>query len=112
MRVTILVVATLAAGMLASPVDAWMRQALDAPGCGRDCTGCPTAPACLNGRPKIEKPCCWTSTGPKNKDGFCYQYREDDNNCGACGRKCGEAQRCCSGACKALLTDTQNCGTW
>lgn len=54
-----------------------------APGCGRDCTGCPTEPACLNGRPKTEKPCCWTSTGPKPKDGFCYQYSESDNSCGA-----------------------------
>ncbi len=54
-----------------------------APGCGRDCTGCPTQPACLNGRPKTEKPCCWTSTGPKPKDGFCYQYTESDNSCGA-----------------------------
>ncbi|KAH7443465.1 hypothetical protein KP509_02G036000 [Ceratopteris richardii] len=42
--------------------------------------------------------------------GTCVNVQLDNNNCGACGRRCAFTEACCEGACKDLNTDEFNCG--
>ncbi|CAI0409225.1 unnamed protein product [Linum tenue] len=65
------------------------------PGGGNICDGVPAN----NGTSLLY--CC------KNN---CRNVRQDENNCGACGNKCGFGRSCCNGACISLAYDADNCG--
>ena len=42
--------------------------------------------------------------------GLCKNLNTDPQNCGGCNRVCPAGQPCCSGACKDVTSDPLNCG--
>ena len=67
-----------------------------------NCGGCNVA--CTAG---TEPACCETDGGT----GACTDlYQDDSDNCGVCGRDCGDdTPDCCGGECTNFLTDRLNC---
>ena len=47
---------------------------------------------------------------PTNCNNDCLSFQEDDNNCGKCGNKCADCERCCKGKCIDTNMDNNNCG--
>ena len=43
-------------------------------------------------------------------DGSCSDVRNDADNCGACGHRCGASSACCNGTCMDVSFDSLNCG--
>ncbi|CAI0441112.1 unnamed protein product [Linum tenue] len=65
------------------------------PGGGNICDGVPAN----NGTALLR--CC------KN---HCRNVVQDENNCGACGDKCGFGLHCCDGACVSFASSASHCG--
>jgi hypothetical protein len=74
-----------------------------------ECTSSTTCIACESGYTLSNAKCC--PTGQTLCSGTCRNLSSDNNNCGACGTTCPSGQTCCKGTCRNLSSDNNNCGT-
>lgn len=84
------------------------------------CTGCTNDNQCAAGSVCQSGTCvsACSATNPCGAgqdccNGHCKDYKNDNQNCGACGNVCGSGTTCCNGMCKRLdtITDCGTCGT-
>jgi Stigma-specific protein, Stig1 len=73
---------------------------------------------------KATEKCCVDATTTYRPDEHCTTFLDDESNCGGCGRKCLDGERCtdgmcgcpkdeirCNGKCTAVKVDDDNCGS-